>query len=101
MTGTVTSPLERDTGLPEFVGQTLGINGFEKAGSNVSMHLDRQTNDPIAQVSMGQHTRASCSFVVNLRKNEHARTFHAKRLTGEPLGDRTGLLFPPQELIGS
>jgi hypothetical protein len=28
------------------------------------MHLDCQTNDPVAQVSMCQHTRASCTFVV-------------------------------------
>ena len=57
-------PLERHTGLPGFVGQTLGINGFEKAGSNVAMHLDCQTDDPVAQVSMCQHIRASCTFVV-------------------------------------
>src|SRR5471030_1793827 len=35
--------LPGNIGLPEFVGQTLGMNGFEKAGSNVAMRLDCQT----------------------------------------------------------
>jgi hypothetical protein len=37
------------------------------------------------------------SVVKTFRKNEHARTFHAARLTGEPFRNRAGLLFPPQE----
>jgi hypothetical protein len=100
-------PLERNIGLPEFVGQTLGINGFGKAGSSVAMHLDCPTNDPAAQVSMYQHTRSSCAFVVlrvlrgksfeSINTRGHFREEADGRTVAGYGRGKNGLLFPPQE----
>jgi hypothetical protein len=52
-------PLEMDAGLVKFLGQAFATNRFQKAGSYGSMHLDREADDAIGQVSMFQHRRTS------------------------------------------
>lgn len=45
-------PLEREAGFFQFVAQDFRIDGFQKAGSGGSMHLNRQADDAFCQVSM-------------------------------------------------
>jgi hypothetical protein len=52
-------PLKVDAGWFQFLRPAFAIIGFKKAGAYGSMHLDREPDDAIGQVSMFQHRRIS------------------------------------------
>ena len=74
-------PLEGDAGLFQFFSQAFAIDGFKKAGPDSTMHLDRQTDDNLRQISMFQNVQPPCLFVV-------LRVLRGKayeRMNGHPL----------------
>ena len=47
--------LKFDAGLAQFQAQKFRVNSFEKSRAGVTMHLDREANDPFGQIMMRQY----------------------------------------------